>query len=192
MEIDFSGKRNPGDGLAYSQLVQWWAETGGVWPSAQAVAEGKALWEEVDTDGADSGEGLGIEDFCTTFCKFILLSVAAPGCQVCCDTSVACAVKFQRAGLLDTAWEALEKKAKGTTRIRVGWDCSALCCCVCVKATLRQRSSGPTVCARSRWRAMGSAFTRELDRGQRRGLPLTDDEIQSTVLRGLVACYVLV
>eukprot|EP01047_Picozoa_sp_COSAG01_P065684 COSAG01_NODE_8916_length_2615_cov_1.653418_4_plen_133_part_00 len=89
-----------------------------MWPSAQAVAEGKALWEEVDTDGADSGEGLGIEDFCTTFCKFILLSVAAPGCHVCCDTSVACADKFQRAGLLDTAWEALEKKAKGTTRIR--------------------------------------------------------------------------
>eukprot|EP01043_Picozoa_sp_COSAG02_P020674 COSAG02_NODE_1025_length_15146_cov_21.959460_6_plen_645_part_00 len=88
MEIDFSSARVDGRGLAYSQLVQWWAETGGVVPSDADIAAGKAIWETKDTDGADKGDGLMIEDFGVVF------------------------TEMQAKGLLDTAWGALEKKAK--------------------------------------------------------------------------------
>lgn len=88
MEIDFSAARHDGRGLAYSQLVQWWAETGGVVPSDADIAAGKAIWETKDTDGADRGDGLLIEDFAFVF------------------------MEMQAKGLLDTAWGALEKKAK--------------------------------------------------------------------------------
>lgn len=88
MEIDFSCARDCGNGLAYSQLVQWWAETGGVVPSDADVAKGKEMWEKVDTDGADTGAGLMIDEFATVF------------------------MQMQIDGLLDTAWVALEKKAK--------------------------------------------------------------------------------
>lgn len=88
MEIDFSSPRGDGNGLAYSQLVQWWAETGGVVPSDADIAKGKAIWEKTDTDGADKGKGLLVDDFATVF------------------------TEMQAEGLLDTAWGALEKKAK--------------------------------------------------------------------------------
>ena len=88
MEIDFSSARVDGRGLAYSQLVQWWAETGGVVPSDADIAAGKAIWETKDKDGADKGDGLMIEDFGVVF------------------------IEMQAKGLLDTAWGALEKKAK--------------------------------------------------------------------------------
>jgi len=88
MEIDFSCARDSGNGLAYAQLVQWWAETGGVVPSDADIGAGKAIWEKTDTDGADSGAGLKIDDFASVF------------------------MEMQAAGLLDTAWIALENKAK--------------------------------------------------------------------------------
>jgi hypothetical protein len=87
MEIDFAAPRTNTKGLALGQLVQWWAATGGVQPSDEDIAAAKAIWEEKDTDGADEGEGLFVDDFC-----FVVH-------------------KMQDAGLLDTAWAAVEKKA---------------------------------------------------------------------------------
>ena len=87
-EIDFSEARDAQNGLFYSQLVTWWAETGGVYPGDEEVEKGKAIWEEYDTDGADAGDGLLIEDFTKVFCK------------------------MQQEGLLVTTWGALQNKAK--------------------------------------------------------------------------------
>eukprot|EP01048_Picozoa_sp_COSAG05_P015167 COSAG05_NODE_1797_length_4070_cov_83.199698_2_plen_617_part_00 len=94
MEIDFAAPRPNTTGLAYGQLVQWWAVTGGVNVSDEDIAAGKAIWEEVDTDGADEGDGLLLDGFTTVF------------------------TKLQAEGLLDTAWAALEAKA---TAVGTSW-----------------------------------------------------------------------